>query len=93
MIGVLFPAEAGILFSFPLHLGRLWGPFSLISNGYRVLFPGEKKRPVREADYSLLSIAEVKNAWSYTSNLTQVLMAWCLDKQRDPFDLMAEHRS
>jgi hypothetical protein len=36
---------------------RLWGPSSLL---YRV-FPGGKVRPVREADPSLPSSAEVKN--------------------------------
>jgi hypothetical protein len=37
-------------------------------NGTRGSFPGVK-RPVREADHSLPSSAEVKNAWSYTSTL------------------------
>jgi hypothetical protein len=41
------------------------------------------KRPVREADHSPPSSAEVKNAWSYTSTPQYVFMAWCLVKHRD----------
>jgi hypothetical protein len=43
------------------------------------------KRPGREADHSFPSTAEVKNAWSYTSTLPYVFMAWCLVKHRDNF--------
>jgi hypothetical protein len=35
------------------------------------------KQPKREADHSLLSSAEVKNAWSYTSTPPYVFTAWC----------------
>jgi hypothetical protein len=45
---------------------RLWGPPSLLSNGYQRLLPLEVKRPGRETDQSLASSADVKNAWSYT---------------------------
>jgi hypothetical protein len=38
------------------------------------------KRPEREADHSLPSSAEVKNAWIYTSIPRYVFMAWCLVK-------------
>jgi hypothetical protein len=38
------------------------------------------KRPGREADHSLLSTAEVKNARRYTSTPPYVRMAWCLAK-------------
>jgi hypothetical protein len=41
------------------------------------------KRPGCEADHSLPSSAEVKNAWSYTSTPQYVFMAWCLVKHRD----------
>jgi hypothetical protein len=43
------------------------------------------KRPGREADHSPPSSAEVKNAWSYTSTLQYVFIAWCLVKYRDNF--------
>jgi hypothetical protein len=46
--------------STPQRPYRLWGPFSLISNGYRAVFPGVKQ-PGREADHSPPSSAEVKN--------------------------------
>jgi hypothetical protein len=42
----------------------------------------EIKRPVREADHSPQSSAEVNNAWSYTSIPPYVFMAWCLVKYR-----------
>jgi hypothetical protein len=48
------------------------------------VFPGVK-RPGREADHSPPSSAEVKNAWSYTSTLPFVFMAWYLVKNRDNF--------
>jgi len=38
---------------------RLWGPHSLLYNGYRV-FPGGKVRPGRDADPSPASSAVVK---------------------------------
>ena len=38
---------------------RLWGPPSLLYNGYRV-FPGSTERPVRDADPSPPSTAVVK---------------------------------
>jgi hypothetical protein len=48
-------------FSTPQSPGRLWGPLSLLSNGYRgALFPGVK-RLGREADHSPPSSSEVKN--------------------------------
>jgi len=37
---------------------RLWGPPSLLYNGYRV-FPGGKVRPLRAADHSPASSAAV----------------------------------
>jgi hypothetical protein len=37
---------------------RLWGPPSLLYNGYLV-FPGDRKRPGRDADPSRPSSAEV----------------------------------
>jgi hypothetical protein len=47
-------------------LDRLWGPPSLLYNGYRV-FPGGKVRSGRAADPSPPSSAEVMEEWSYTS--------------------------
>jgi hypothetical protein len=44
--------------------------------GNRVSFPG-LKRPGREADHSLLSSAEVKNVWKYTSTPQYAFVAWC----------------
>jgi hypothetical protein len=39
----------------------------------------------READHLPPSSSEVKKAWSYTSTLQYVFMAWCLVKHRDNF--------
>jgi hypothetical protein len=41
------------------------------------------KRPGSENDHSPPSSAEVKNAWSYTSNPAYAFVARCLVKQRD----------
>jgi hypothetical protein len=41
------------------------------------------KRPEREANYTLPSGAEVKNAWSYASTSPYVFMVWCLVNHRD----------
>jgi hypothetical protein len=43
------------------------------------------KRPGREADHSPVSIAEVKNAWNYTSTTSHIFKARCLIKHRDNF--------
>jgi len=48
------------------------------------LSPG-LKRPGREADHSPPSIAEVENAWSYTSTYS-CLMPRCLVKHTDNFN-------
>jgi len=45
------------------------------------------KRQCREADHTPPSIAEVKNAWKYTSSPQYIFMAWCLVKHRDNFYL------
>jgi hypothetical protein len=58
-VGVRVPVGSRI-FSSPSPPDRLWGPPNLPSNGYGgVLSPGVK-RPVREADHSLPTSAEIK---------------------------------
>jgi hypothetical protein len=53
------------IFTSPCRPYRLWGPPSLLSNGYRgTLCPGVK-RPGREADHSPPTSAEVKKTWHY----------------------------
>jgi hypothetical protein len=65
--GVRFPAEAG---NFSLHhrvqieIVSHLPPYPM---GIEGSFPGELKRPGPEGDQLPSSIAEVKNAWSYTS--------------------------
>jgi hypothetical protein len=46
--------------STPQHSDRLWGPSSLLSDGYRALSWGVKW-PMREADQSPLSSVQAKN--------------------------------
>jgi hypothetical protein len=65
-VGVRVPVESRI-FSSPRCPYRLWGPPSLLFNGYRGLFPAGVKRPGREADNSPPTCAEVKKMWIYTS--------------------------
>jgi hypothetical protein len=56
---VRFPAGGWEFFSSPPRQERLWGPPSLLSNGYQGLSLGVK-RPGREADHSHPSSVEVK---------------------------------
>jgi hypothetical protein len=59
MIGGSNRSRSLEFFSSPPRPERLWDPPSLLSDGYLRSFPGVK-RPVREADYSPPSSAEVK---------------------------------
>jgi hypothetical protein len=54
------------IFSSPKRPDRLWGPRSLLLNGYRGSFPGVK-RPGSEVDHLPPFSAEIRNGWSYTS--------------------------
>ena len=60
------PGRVNGFFSSPKHQRRLWGPPNLLLNGYRGPVLGVK-RLERCVDHCFLSIAYVKNEWSYTS--------------------------
>jgi hypothetical protein len=60
-IEVQYVAEAKRIFLYPLCPDCLWGPPSLLSNGYQGSFSGGKARPGRDTDHSLPSSAEVIN--------------------------------
>jgi hypothetical protein len=68
MAVIRFPVGIGIFFSSPARPHRLCGPASLLSNGELGAISPGVKRPWREADHSPSSSAEVKYAWSCTSN-------------------------
>jgi hypothetical protein len=72
-VGVRVPVGSRI-FSSPRRSDRLWGPPSLLSNGYRGTFPAGKAAG-READHSPPTSAEVKETWVYTSTPPFVFMA------------------
>jgi hypothetical protein len=69
-VGVLVPVGSRIFTSL-YRLERLWGPPSLLFNGYWGSFPGVK-RPRREPDHSPPASAEIKKTWIYTSTPPQV---------------------
>jgi hypothetical protein len=77
MVGVRVLAGAG---SFSLHDNFQTdsrAPHSLLSNGYRGLFPLGVKRPGREADHSPPSSAEVKEWVKLYLHSQYASMAWC----------------
>jgi hypothetical protein len=53
-------------FSFLNRPDRLWGPHSLLFNGYRSSLPGVK-RPGPEVNHSSPSTAEIKNEYAHIS--------------------------
>jgi hypothetical protein len=61
--------------------------FSLLSNRYQAALSLGVQRPGCEADFHL--VPKSKNAWSYTSALPYVFMAWCLVKHRDNFTFLS----
>jgi hypothetical protein len=83
---VRFLAGAGNFFLFTtmsrMALRPTKPPIQWVMSSFPVV-----KQPGHEADHSPPSSAEVKNAWSYTSNPQYVSMAWCLVKHRDNFTL------
>jgi hypothetical protein len=76
MIGGSSPGS-GWEFLSPPRPDRLWEPTQPPIQWVPGALFLEVNRPGREADHSLLSSAEVKNAWSYTSTLQYAFTAWC----------------
>jgi hypothetical protein len=66
------------IFSSPRHPDQLWGPPSLVSNGYQGLFlcgGGGGKQQGRGADHSPPASKEVKKMWIYTPAPPYAFMA------------------
>jgi hypothetical protein len=64
--GSEFESKQGQIF-FSIRLpGQFWGSVSLKSNASAGSIP-RVKQPGREADYILITNAELKNTWIYTS--------------------------
>jgi hypothetical protein len=70
-VGVRIPLESIMFFS-PRLKHQLWGPPSLLSNGYRGLFSGVKRQG-REVDHSPQTTAEVKNLAVYSYEFLEML--------------------
>jgi hypothetical protein len=81
-IGVRVPVGPRI-FTPPYRPDRLWGPPSLLYNGYRALFPGVKRQE-READHSPRLVPRSRKRGSIHP-LPHVFMVECLVKHRDNF--------
>jgi hypothetical protein len=61
-------AEAKVFFLYLLCPDRLWGPSSVLYNGYRDPFSGSKERPGRDADHSPHLVPRSRMSRSYTSS-------------------------
>jgi len=61
-------------------------PFGMLLNSYKCYLSGEQSRRRREADHSLPSSAEIRNAWIYTS-LLHVVDRTVLPSHCNYFDL------
>jgi hypothetical protein len=73
-VGVRVPVGSRI-FSSPRRPGQFWCSLSLLSNGYRGLFPRGVKRQGRKTNHSPPASAEVKQMWICTSIPTYAFMA------------------
>jgi hypothetical protein len=73
-VGVRVPIGSRIFSSSRLP-DHIWGPPSLLSNGYRGALSPAIKRSGREADHSPPASAEVKNMWIHTSAPPYVFMS------------------
>jgi hypothetical protein len=77
---VRFPTGSWEFFSSPPRQKRLWGPPSLLCNGYQGLFPwGLSGRGAKLTTHPHL-VPRSKNECSYTSTPQYAFMAWCLAK-------------
>jgi hypothetical protein len=73
------PCRGKRLSYFPKRPYRLWGPRSLLLNGYQGSFPGEGggvKRLELEVNQSPPSGAEVSNEWNYTPFFLSFLLSF-----------------
>jgi len=87
------PGRGITFFYSPPHLDKLWGPLSLLSNGYKAALSPGVQQLGHEADHSPPSNTKVKNAWSYTSTPTYMSMVWCLVKHGDNFTFTFTHNT
>jgi hypothetical protein len=84
-------AEAKGFILYHLCPDRLWGPPSLLYNGYRgVLSPGVKARPRRDADHSPHLVPRSRISRSYTSSPPSAFMV-CSGTALAVFVLRSKH--
>jgi hypothetical protein len=88
MIGGSSPSRRWEFFSSPPRPDRLWGPLSLLSNGYQGPFRWRRSgRGVKLATHLLL-VPRSKNAWSHISTPQYTFIAWCSVKAQGQLYLL-----
>jgi hypothetical protein len=78
-----YPRQRPVFFLLTTASRQALGPTQPPVQGVPVVLSPGVKLPGRKSDNKSSSSIEVKNAWSYTSIIPYVIMAWCFVKHRD----------